>query len=93
MNGPRLPKNRSALCHTLRAYSDAKCRRRPFDEAHRSWSGDYLRNIPLSSQMQCCDGTTPRTCHYTLGWPGFGSPGAKKRLNGHGRGTVLKGSR
>ena len=43
-----------------------------------------LRKIPISSQMQCCDGTMPRTCHYTLGWPGFGSPGEKSPWYGNG---------
>ena len=32
--------------------------------------------------MPCCDGTMPRTCHYTLGWPGSEARGAKSDSNG-----------
>jgi hypothetical protein len=44
MKGPRSPEWRQPFgyfCYTLRAYSNAKCQRHLFDEAHRSWSGDY----------------------------------------------------
>jgi hypothetical protein len=42
------------LCYTLRAYSNAKCQRHLFDEAHRSWSGDYpAQHLQFFSQIQC----------------------------------------
>jgi hypothetical protein len=44
MNGPRSPEWRQPFgyfCYTLRAYSNAKCQRHLFDEAHRSGSGEY----------------------------------------------------
>jgi hypothetical protein len=58
MNGPRSPKKRQPVlghpCYTLRAYSNAKCQRHLFDEAHRSWSGDYpAQDFQFSSQIQC----------------------------------------
>jgi hypothetical protein len=48
MNGPRSPEWRQPFgyfCYTLRAYSNAKCQRHLFDEAHRSGSATVMHKI------------------------------------------------
>ena len=71
MNGPRSPEWRQPFgyfCYTLRAYSYAKCQRHLFDEAHRSWSGDYPAQTfhadPLlrPSRMGQCRAPAVRKC-------------------------------
>jgi hypothetical protein len=68
MNGPRSPEWRQPFgyfCYTLCAYSNAKCQRHLFDEAHRSGSATVMHKISHICPNTWCSaragGTMPPT--------------------------------